>query len=87
MRIKFPKGKQREFLRRVIERTNSPSLRALKQFGIETGYQTLKSYYHETRTLPEFLFLDLCRLAGIDKNRLKVRMIDENWGQVKGGKR
>lgn len=117
MRIQFKKGKQREFLRLVLERSRCPSLRALRQFGFDVGYQTLKSYYAENRTLPLSLFEDLCTLAGIDtkkilsksdfqgdqepngflhqkfhfmvldKKKLKFKMIEDSWGQVKGGKK
>ena len=37
------KGKQREFLDLVIIRINSPSLRGLLQFGLETTYENLKA--------------------------------------------
>ena len=87
MRVKFARGKQREFIRKVMEKAMSPSLRKLEQYGISVNYQTLKSYYSENRTLPLTLFEDFCRLSGIDKNKLKIKLIDENWGKVKGGKR
>lgn len=87
MRVKFRKGKQRAFMRTVLSKLYSPSLRALKQYGVEVNYQTLKAYYNETRTLPESLFLDLCKLAEINASSLNIKMLDENWGQVKGGKR
>ncbi len=84
-RIKFRKGKQREFLRIVLSKLYSPSLRALKQYGIEVNYQTLKAYYNETRTLPESLFLDLCKLAEINASSLRIKILDDNWGKRKGG--
>ncbi len=84
-RIKFSMGKQRDFIKTVLIKLYSPSLRALKQYGIETKYQTLKAYYNETRTLPESLFLDLCKLAGINSSSLRIKMIDDNWGQKLGG--
>jgi hypothetical protein len=87
MRIIFKKGKQREFIKRVIENLNCPSLRLLKQYGITANYQTLKSYYNENRSLPEDLFIILCRLAKIDENKIKVKKLEDNWGQVKGGKK
>jgi hypothetical protein len=86
MRIKFKKGKQREFLKIVLERINSPSLRLLNQFGFNINYQTLKSYYNENRTLPKDFFEQLCILGKIDKNKLDYLEIEENWGQIKGGK-
>lgn len=84
-RVKFYKGKQREFLNNVVKNTNSPSLRSINQFGFNIKYSTLKAYYNENRTLPESLFLDLCRLANINPVSLKIKMLDENWGKIKGG--
>ena len=85
-RVKFRKGQQRRFLQEVIISLNSPSLRALSQFGFNANYQTLKSYFNESRTLPEDLFNDLCDISKTNKNQLKVVFLKENWGQVKGGK-
>ena len=87
MRVKFQKDKQREFIRRVLDSLYSPSLRAIRQYGINVNYQSLKSYYSENRTLPESLFLDLCKLARINPEDVKVKYFSDNWGQVKGGKR
>ncbi len=86
MRIKFKKGKQKTFLNLVIEKINSPSLRGILQFGFTVPYSTLKNYYNEARTLPIDLFGDLCDVAKIDKSKLNFKIIDENWGKVKGGK-
>ncbi len=85
-RIKFRKNYQRKFLDLVIGNLNSPSLSKLRQFGIKINYQTLKSYYHENRTLPEDLFNDLCVLAKIDAKSLKVIYLKDSWGQKLGGK-
>jgi len=87
MRIKFARGKQREFLKKVLISTYCPSLRALKQYGISVNYSTLKSYFNENRTLPESLFLDLCKLGGIYCQKLKFVLIEDNWGQKIGGKK
>ncbi|MBD3252409.1 hypothetical protein GF386_01630 [Candidatus Pacearchaeota archaeon] len=86
-RVLFKKGEQRKFLDLVIERIGCFSLRGILQFGFNIKYSTLKNYYIERRTLPRDFFEDLCYLARIDKNSLKVRYIRENWGQVKGGKK
>jgi len=85
MRIKFRKGEQRKFIDRVIANANCASLRRIGQFGIEVNYQSLKSYYHEDRTLPESLFLDLCKLARISPEDVKIKRVEENWGQKLGG--
>ncbi len=109
MRVRFSRGKQRKFIDRVLERIMAPSLRKLKQYGIDANYQTLKSYYNENRTLPLELFEDLCKLAGvreirdfpehpenqnvkqgfleIDKHSVKFKLLNDNWGRVKGGKK
>jgi hypothetical protein len=85
-RIKFDKGKQREFLDLVIIRINSPSLRGLLQFGLETTYENLKNYYSERRLLPRDLFEDMIYLAKLKKKDFRFSYLDENWGRVKGGK-
>ena len=86
MRIKFRNGEQRKFIKKVLDSLYSPSLRAIKQYGINVNYQSLKSYYNENRTLPESLFLDLCKLARINPSEIKVKYFEENWGQILGGK-
>jgi len=86
MRVKFNRGKQREFIALVLKKIMAPSLRKLEQYGININYQTLKSYYNENRTLPESLFSDLCRLAEINPDSVKKENIEDNWGKVKGGK-
>jgi hypothetical protein len=87
MRIKFKKGRQRKFIQKVLLNLHSPSLRALKQYGISTKYQTLKSYFSENRTLPKDFFDNLCELSGIDEKEIKFELLDDNWGNVKGGKK
>jgi len=86
MRIKFEKGKQKEFFKKIINKTNSPSLRSLNQRGIEIPYPTLKSYYQEHRLLPENLFNDLCTLSKFNPVEFKIKFLPENWGKIKGGK-
>jgi len=85
-RIKFKKGEQRKFLKKVLEELNCPSLRALNQFGFDIPYSTLKNYYNESRFLPDSLFDDLCEVSNIDKGDLDYDVVDENWGKIKGGK-
>lgn len=86
-RVKFRKGQQRKFLKQVLDRMNCPSLRELISRGFDVPYSTLKNYYNESRNLPENLFSDLCNFSGIDKSKLKFELLDENWGQVRGGKK
>ena len=85
-RIKFTKGKQREFLDKCIKNLNCISLKGLLQFGLNTNYTNLKNYYIERRLLPKLLFGDLLYLSKINSVSLKIKYIDGNWGQVKGGK-
>lgn len=87
MRVKFPKGKQREFLSKVIENLGCLSLRKLNQFGFEIPYSTLKNYYSEARLLPKEFFDQLCFIAKIDINELKIELLKDNWGQIKGGRK
>lgn len=86
MRIKFSKGKQREFIKKVIAKINCPSLRELINRGIDVNYSTLKNYYSEERCLSEELFYELIEISALNKNELDFEIINENWGQVKGGK-
>lgn len=86
-RVLFRKGKQREFLEVVIKKLNCVSIRGILQFGFDINYNSLKNYYSERRLIPKNLFIDMCHLAKIDINKLNIRYIDGNWGQIKGGKR
>ena len=84
--ILFKQWKQREFLDLVKLKLNCSSLRSLLQFGIKSHYSTLKDYYSERLLLPRTLFEDLCYLAKINKNQLSFSYLEENWGQIKGGR-
>ena len=70
----------------VIEKTNSPSLRGLLQFGLETNYSTLKNYYNESRLLPDFIFEELLEIAGLFKEDVDFDFLENNWGQKLGGR-
>ncbi len=86
MRIKFKKGKQREFLNIAIKKLNCLSLRGILQFGLDTSYDCLKNYYTERRLMDKVFFDDLCHLSKINVNDLKIDYLEDNWGQVKGKK-
>lgn len=86
MRVKFSKGKQREFLKKVLEKTNCPSLRELINRGIDVNYSTLKNYYGEERLISEELFKELIVFSGLNEEDFEFELISENWGRVKGGK-
>ena len=83
MRVKFAKGKQRYFIKRVLEATGCPSLRSLNERGFEVSYSTLKNYYSEVSLLPEEFFKNLCTFSKINPDSLKVTLLPENWGQLK----
>lgn len=85
-KIQFQKGKQRKFLQNVLEKINCPSLRELINRGFDIPYSTLKNYYNESRLLPKNLFLELCNLAKINPEKLNIKYLEKNWGQIKGGK-
>lgn len=87
MRIKFSKGKQRNFIKNVLGKISAPSLAELINRGINVNYSTLKNYYSERRLIPEDLFEFLCKISGIDKNNFDVDFLNENFGQIKGGKK
>jgi nitrate reductase beta subunit len=85
MRVQFRKGMQRNFLQKVLENINCPSISELAN-RLNFNYSTLKNYFVEQRNLPETLFDDLCYLANIDKSKVKFNLLKENWGQSNGGK-
>lgn len=86
-RVLFYKGEQRKFLDLAVKKLNCISLKGILQFGFGINYNSLKNYYSERRLLPKNLFLDLCYIAKIDINELKVKYVSGSWGQVKGGKK
>jgi hypothetical protein len=86
-RIKFQKGQQKKFLKKVLEKINCPSLRELINRGFDIPYSTLKNYFNESRKLPRDLFNDLCYIAKINPESLKIEILESSWGQVKGGKK
>jgi len=86
MRMQFRKGLQRKFLNEVLYKLGCPSLRELGKRGIDVPYSTLKNYYSETRLIPESLYKELHLLANLDVTNLKFKLLDEHWGQRKGGK-
>ena len=85
-RVKFRKGLQRNFIQEVLKRINCPSLRELINRGIDINYSTLKNYYNEDRLISEGIFNELIGISGLNKSEFNFELIDENWGQVKGGK-
>lgn len=87
VRVKFHKGKQRKFLDLVASRLNAVSIRGILQFGFNISYDGLKSYYSERRLLSRDFFDDLCYISKIDKSKLDIEYLEDNWGRVKGGRK
>ena len=88
MRIKFNgHEKQREFIRRVLEEINCPSLKELINRGMSVNYSTLKNYYNGSRLISEDFFNELIELSGLSKEELDFEVVGEHWGQVLGGRR
>lgn len=85
MRVKFQKGNQRKFLEKVLLLTGSPSSKELAN-RIQISHSTLRNYFSEFRKIPESLFRDLCYLAKISVNEFDVEFLENNWGQIKGGR-
>lgn len=85
-RIRFQKGRQRKFLDLVVKQLNCVSVRGILQFGFDVNYSSLKNYYTERRLIPKSLFEEFCYAGKIDKNNLKFKIINGNWGWVKGGR-
>ena len=86
MRIKFRENKQKEFLKKVLENLNCPSLKELSN-RVGINYSSLKNYFNEERTLPQNLFNDLCYISQIGRENLDVEFLDENYGRVLGGRK
>ena len=85
-RIKLITPTQRKFLDLCISNLDCVSLRGLLDYGFEIKYDALKSYYSTRRLLPKDFFDNICVIAKINKDNLKFKIIDENWGKSKGGK-
>lgn len=88
MRVKFEdRYGQKKFLNLVLKNLSCPSISAFDQFGFEIPYSTMKNYFSELRFLPKELFDNLCYLAKINPEDLKISFLDESWGKSKGGKK
>jgi len=86
-RVLFKKGHQRKFLNLVVKKLGCVSVRGILQFGFNIKYSTLKSYYIERRLIKKDLFEDLCHISKINPSDLHVIYIEDNYGQIKGGKK
>lgn len=85
MRVKFEKGQQKKFIVNVMKKLNSVTLRDLSN-RLNLSYSSIKKYNNELRLLPFGLFEDLCKVCDLNKKLLNVTFLEDNWGQIKGGK-
>jgi transcriptional regulator with XRE-family HTH domain len=86
MRISFSSKKnQREFFEKIMRYMNCFSLRELAS-RLDINYSSLKNYFCGRRTLREDLFLELCSLCSLNIKNFNFKLLEENWGKVKGGK-
>jgi len=85
MRIKFKKTFQRKFLNEVLIKIDCPTIKELSN-RISVNYSTLKNYFIEDKLLSEEILNRLCEISGVEKNKLKFEILDDNWGKIKGGK-
>ncbi len=86
-RVKFKVGEQRKFLKEVLIKLNCPTLRAFEQFGFNIPYSTMKNYLAEERNLPENFFNELISLTKIEKKKFHFKILEDNFGQIIGGKK
>ena len=86
-RVKFNVGEQRKFLKEVLIKLNCPTLRAFEQFGFNIPYSTMKNYLAEERNLPENFFNELISLTKIEKKKFHFEILEDNFGQIIGGKK
>ena len=85
VRVKFGKGKQREFIDEILVNSGSPSLKELINRGINVSHSSLKNYHSERRLMTEELFDLLCKFSDLNKNKFSVEKVSNYWGQIKGG--
>lgn len=87
MRVCFNQGEQRKFLKKVLEELRCPNLRSFSQYGLGVSYSTMKNYFSECRTIPKELFEELLLLSKLDRKEFSYQELNENFGQVLGGKK
>ena len=88
MRVLFKdKNGQKKFMKNVLVKTNCPTIRDFEQFGLEVPYSTMKNYFSEDRLLSKDLFDKLLHLSKINQSSLNIIFLEDNWGQVKGGRK
>ncbi len=84
-RIKFQSTSQRDFIKKIMDDSGCPSLRELSR-RIDVNYSTMKNYYSEKRLLSKKVYDLLLSFSQIPSFEFEVSILEENWGQRKGGK-
>ncbi len=87
MRVKFKENFQRKFLQEVLMAIGCPSLRELRKRGFDVSYSSLKNYFSERRNLPSDFFEELLEISGINRNSLNFEIVEDNFGQIVGGRK
>ncbi len=85
MRVLFKKGEQRKFILKCCDGYNLPEFLELNKIIIPCS--TFRKYYQERLTLPYDIFERLCKCSKIDRNSFNFKLLEDNWGLVKGGKK
>ena len=87
-RLVFQKGKQKEFIRLIKEKSKLSWKKLAEKIG--KGESTLKySYFNEKITLPYSVYKNLCKIISLNPHsflKFVKEVKDENWGRIKGGK-
>jgi len=89
MRILFNKGQQRLFLHTVRKKLNKTFHKIYLEYKEDLGisYTTFKRYYREELLLPFNVATSLSKISGINWRNFEIkRLMNDNWGQKKGGK-
>lgn len=82
MRLLFEKGKQRELLIREKEKRNLSWPKLAKQLNLNES--KLKTFYYDGILIDEDTFNKLSLKK--DYEKFIIKLLEENWGQSKGGK-
>jgi hypothetical protein len=84
-RILLQRGKQKELIERTKYRLQISWNKLAKILGIGENY-LLNELRNEQRTLSEEIYKKLCYLSKLNYDEFIVERLNENWGQIKGGK-
>ena len=81
-RIKLRKGMQKEIINKAAK-TN----RSLKELAkkVEISYSLIRKYNQEKLLMPENLFNKLLNITSVNKKKIKIEYLQQNWGKRLGG--